>query len=231
MTPNSTSNSSSIFKDGKLKPGIYKIQNLYTDTYLDIHRHSKEVCCRPAKDLEDGRDLWEIKQFGAGYTVQRVDPGKPEQFCTPVNGIKPGTALCVAAYPVAWRVETVDDGDHRGFEYIRFYWATGNTVWDLPWTDKPNGAPVHMHLVVSQHNWQIWRLIPVKVEGAFTPPRPSPETSESGPLPSYEGDTGQSSTRAQHMELGRDELGTVVNEVTVVTTTVTTHKRYRVEDA
>jgi len=56
MTLNSTGDSSSIFKDGKLKPGVYKIQNLYSETYLDIHRHSKQVCCRPARDLE-GRGL------------------------------------------------------------------------------------------------------------------------------------------------------------------------------
>jgi len=57
MTLNSTSDSSSIFKDGKLKPGIYKIQNVRFEEYLDIHRHSMELCCRPAKDLEDGRGL------------------------------------------------------------------------------------------------------------------------------------------------------------------------------
>lgn len=68
----------------------------------------------------------------------------------------------------------------------------------------------------------------MKVEA---PLHPSSETLESGSLPSYERDAGQSSTRAQHTELERDELGTVVNEVTVVTTTITTHKRYRVEGA
>jgi len=57
MTLNSTTDSSSIFRDGKLKPGIYKIQNLFAETYLDIHLHSKKVCCRPARDLEDGRGL------------------------------------------------------------------------------------------------------------------------------------------------------------------------------
>ena len=49
--------SSSIFENGRLKPGIYKIQNLSSETYLDIHRHSKELCCRPARDLEDGGGL------------------------------------------------------------------------------------------------------------------------------------------------------------------------------
>ena len=70
----------------------------------------------------------------------------------------------------------------------------------------------------------------MKVEGAPTPLRPSSGILESGSLPPY-GDAGQSSARAQHVELERGELGTIVNEVTVVTTTVTTHKRYRVEDA
>jgi len=41
-----------IFEDGKLKPGLYKIQNLLSKTYLDIHEHSMEVCCRPASALE-----------------------------------------------------------------------------------------------------------------------------------------------------------------------------------
>ena len=71
----------------------------------------------------------------------------------------------------------------------------------------------------------------MKVESKSTPLRQSLESLEPGSLPSYEGDTGQPSTRTQHTELERDELGTVVNEVTVVTTTVTTRKRYRVEDA
>jgi len=88
MTLNSTGDSSSILKDGKLKPGIYKIQNINTETYLDIEVHTRELCCRPAENLKEGRGLvsrrsssvahtpdnlqWEIKRFGAGYTVQRV---------------------------------------------------------------------------------------------------------------------------------------------------------------
>lgn len=96
MTLNSTSGSSPIFQDGKLKPWIYKIQNIYVDTYLDIEVHSRDVCCRPAKDLGAGRGLvrrflspavrvsddqkWEIKQSGGGYTVQRVS--SPISFAT-----------------------------------------------------------------------------------------------------------------------------------------------------
>ena len=58
MTTNSTTNdSSSILRGGKLKPGIYKIQSLYTRTYLDIHEHSREVCCRPVTALEEGAGL------------------------------------------------------------------------------------------------------------------------------------------------------------------------------
>jgi len=57
MVESTTSDSSSILKDGKLKPGIYKIQNLYTQTYMDIHDHLREVCCRPATALEEGSGL------------------------------------------------------------------------------------------------------------------------------------------------------------------------------
>jgi hypothetical protein len=47
----------SIFKGGKLKPGIYKIQNLYAQTYVDINEHSRDVCCRSATALEEGKGL------------------------------------------------------------------------------------------------------------------------------------------------------------------------------
>ena len=81
---------------------------------------------------------------------------------------------------------------------------------------------------------RIWKLIPVKVESTFKPSPAFPENFGSGPLPSYNGDaTGQSSTRARHVEFEQDEFGTIVDEVTVVTTnsTVTTRKRYRAGDA
>ena len=79
--------SSSIFENGKLKPGIYKIQNIKSEAYLDIEVATREVCCRPAQNLGEGRGFvcrhllssfvsndqkWEIKNLGAGYTVQRV---------------------------------------------------------------------------------------------------------------------------------------------------------------
>ena len=76
----------------------------------------------------------------------------------------------------------------------------------------------------------MWKLIPVKSEGIFAP-RISPDTAElARSPPSYDRDEAQSSIRAEHTESGQDELGTFVNEVTVVTTTITTRKRYRVED-
>ena len=52
-----TTDPTRIFQDGKLKPGIYKIQNLRSETYLDVLQHSKEVCCRPARDPGDRKGL------------------------------------------------------------------------------------------------------------------------------------------------------------------------------
>lgn len=45
----------SIFQDGKLKPGVYKIQNIKAKTYVDIKDHVRELYCRPSTALERGR--------------------------------------------------------------------------------------------------------------------------------------------------------------------------------
>jgi len=57
MTLTSTDNSLSIFKDGKLKPGPYKIQNIFSETYLDFEVHSREICCRLGTDLGEGKGI------------------------------------------------------------------------------------------------------------------------------------------------------------------------------
>ena len=49
---------SAIFQaDGKLKPGIYKIRNIVSKTYVDIKDDVRELCGRPSATLENGRDL------------------------------------------------------------------------------------------------------------------------------------------------------------------------------
>jgi hypothetical protein len=70
----------------------------------------------------------------------------------------------------------------------------------------------------------------VTVEGAPMTPitlRPLPEAGMPGHLPSIEEEPDRPPVRAQNTVYECDELGTVVNEVTVVTTT--TRRRYRVE--
>ena len=58
MTLTSTNNPSAIFEDGKLKPGIYKIQNLCSEACVDIHESAaREVHLRSAQDLREGRGL------------------------------------------------------------------------------------------------------------------------------------------------------------------------------
>ena len=72
----------------------------------------------------------------------------------------------------------------------------------------------------------------MKVEGASTPSQLLSEILGSGSPPLYDGDTArQSPNHTQHVESELDEFGTIVNEATVTTTTITTRKKYRVEDA
>jgi hypothetical protein len=55
MAAATANDASSIFEGKKLKPGIYEIQNLYAQTYVDVDEHSRKVCCRPATALGKGR--------------------------------------------------------------------------------------------------------------------------------------------------------------------------------
>ena len=101
---------------------------------------------------------------------------------------------------------------------------------------EPRRATFQIILIqdaTASHAWQTWKLIPVNVEGTLTPAQLLSDTLGSGSLPPYcDGHpTGQTSTtHVQRDDSERDEFGTMVNEVTVVTTTstVTTRKRYRV---
>lgn len=57
MEKSSTRVFTSIFEGDKLKEGVYMIQNLHTESYLDVRLRSMELCCRPVNDLEAGRGL------------------------------------------------------------------------------------------------------------------------------------------------------------------------------
>ena len=57
MAPGSANDTSSILQDGKLKRGVYKMQNAYTRTYIDIEEHSRKLCTRPAQNLEEGNGI------------------------------------------------------------------------------------------------------------------------------------------------------------------------------
>lgn len=47
----------SILINGKLKLGIYQIQNLAGQTFVEMQESSRTLCCRPAKALSGGDGL------------------------------------------------------------------------------------------------------------------------------------------------------------------------------
>ena len=112
---------------------------------------------------------------------------------------------------------------------VSFYWGPTGKTWDLDCGSNHNGNKVRYHRYqwtmtdqfTSQvqiwhggtSSWQNWKLIPVEVAGVSAQSQPLAEAS-------YNGDPyGQSSTHAQHVESKHDGFGTIVNEVTIVTTT------------
>ena len=88
MKYSSSNTSTSIYQYGKIKPGVYKIKNVVSGTFVDIKDDARELCGRPSSSLEasrgqvslhvrlgtdvPNRKKWEILPLGAGYTIRKV---------------------------------------------------------------------------------------------------------------------------------------------------------------
>jgi hypothetical protein len=72
----SQNESGSIFREGKLKPGVYKIQNVVGQTYVDVREHSKQLCGRPATLLEGKGLVGSCSHFTQKTVVTVVFSGK-----------------------------------------------------------------------------------------------------------------------------------------------------------
>ena len=92
MTVTSTSDPASIFKDGKLKPGVYKIQNIVGQTYVDIREHTRELCGRPATVLE-GKGLVSSCLYLAPTILSLPSVGNPP-FGSRVYHTQSSVELC-----------------------------------------------------------------------------------------------------------------------------------------
>ncbi|KAF9781772.1 hypothetical protein BJ322DRAFT_1161694 [Thelephora terrestris] len=212
MTLTAEKDSPSMFEDGKLKPGIYKIQNIVGQTYVDIRDHSQELCCRPASALE-GQGLWEIVPSGPGYTIRRIEPGKPNQFCIMLSGLGNESIISVGTFPVAWRMEIAQDDRYRGCEYVCFFWGATDMAWDLrDCGSDQDRTPVQLK---DNHDNAAQAHAPV--------------SAGSSTLPPYNGNQGCTCSHQSTEASDDDGFGASVTEVTVTTTTVTTRKKYRVE--
>ncbi|KAF9777281.1 hypothetical protein BJ322DRAFT_1222315 [Thelephora terrestris] len=220
-----------------------------------------QLCCHPARDLEEGRGLWEIKRLGAGYTVQKVSPSpnsthrppsitlrsaksvEPENLSnsSPTEGIGSGAPLYASPYPVAWRVELMDEGIHSGFEYVRSESnLTGCTGVSLTLYVSFTGGQEDSNLGFTfgpqRRRYSHLEVDPVNVEHVYPCSVPSAMLS-SGSLPQDEAPVsappydGKQRCTCSHksVETDDDGFGTTVTDVTVKTTTntTTTRKKYR----
>jgi len=187
--------------------------------------------------------------------ANQVEQGRPEQYCSPAEGVGHGTPLYVSSYPVAWRVELMEDEIHRGYEYVRFYWGPKKTrAWDLHLGQRDNGTCVRRYSPIPMYHiqpfacqvhiidelpdlWQTWKFIPVNAGATFTPSQSQsamlslsslPQDEAPALAPPYDGTQRCINCSHRSVETGIDGFGTTVTEVTVTTTT--TRKKYRVEE-
>jgi len=229
MVYNSRKSGNSVFQDGRLKPGTYKIRNIVSKTFVDIKDDLRELCGRPSTVLEQGRDHWDIQPLGPGYTIRKAGnppTAQPDQYCIMLNGGN-GTVVSVSELPVAWRIEAVNDDKYRGFEYVRIYWGSTNGVWDLAqWGSARDWTKIKLEGNNNPEPCRIWELIPVEIEN-LPGHGPSPAAVPRGPsAPPYEENARNNCCACTHRtdEPSDDGYGTTVIEV------VTTRRKYRLED-
>ena len=71
----------------------------------------------------------------------------------------------------------------------------------------------------------------MEVDGISPPSQTSPGSNCLGPFPTHDGGATALRPSVHHVVSEHDEFGTIVKEVNVVTTTTTTYKKYRIEEA
>ncbi|KAF9648154.1 hypothetical protein BDM02DRAFT_3261202 [Thelephora ganbajun] len=168
MIPNDTNangaaETSSILKNGKLKPGIYQIQNLIGQTFVEMQGSARTSAVGPRRRYR--AEKWDFQPFRPGYTIRKVYPkgsSKPDLYCAMLEGLGNRSSVAVSPYPAAWKIQIVDEEKCRGFEYIRVVWSTTEMVWDLAWWgNSSDGNKVQVFAGNSTQPCQNWKLIPI----------------------------------------------------------------------
>ena len=107
MTLTSTNDYASIFKDGKLKPGVYKIQNIVSQTYVDIREHTRELCCRPAAVLEGNGLVSPCPHLAHAVVIVIIFSGKFSRWVLGIPYTRCGRGSCFARFKWTERHNTV----------------------------------------------------------------------------------------------------------------------------
>lgn len=149
--------SSSIFKDDWVKPGIYKVQSVVSEGFVDVDPNTKIFTCKTSSSAE-----WQVVRLGEGYSISKLKFGGPPEFPTVLAG-KPDkegrVPVTATEYTTTWRVEKVTDPKHPNS--VRFFWAETSQVWDL--SDYGHGEIVNYkdnNIEPGVPN-RIWKLVHV----------------------------------------------------------------------
>lgn len=163
----------------------------------------------------------------------QFDPREHEQFVTPLGGFQDWAAVRVGPDPMAWRVETVKDGNHHGYGYVRSdgvltdifeRWSSTSFQFSLGKQTNPLGSrsglwkqrrEVDVLTVDPNEPWLTHLKLKVvtyhEASDIWQMRKLTPVNVEGGflkprSLPPYEGGTGKPSTCTQRVEPERDGL-------------------------
>ena len=100
MTLTSTSGYASTFEDRKLKPGAHKIQNIVSQTYVDIRENTRELCHLPAVVLEGNGLVGSRPRLAHIVEIVTIFSGKFTLWIPDMVYIRYGRELCSNSFKV-----------------------------------------------------------------------------------------------------------------------------------
>ncbi|KAI0084556.1 hypothetical protein BDY19DRAFT_528933 [Irpex rosettiformis] len=155
--PNTDSESESVSHTEKpelrWKAGVYSLMNTTGGTCLDLSgADDKSIIGFPGHNRPNQQ--WRFESLGEGFTIRNLHT---KRYLTVEDGVAHEATLTVSAFPVAWKVDVVSEGEQVS---IRLLWP--NERYAVSLAGSGNGKPctkVHLENASPNFKWQIWRLL------------------------------------------------------------------------
>ncbi|KAL5480541.1 hypothetical protein ACEPAI_1811 [Sanghuangporus weigelae] len=138
-----------------LQPGVYYLQNLKSDTVLDLSGVNYKSII--GQSMHGGRNQqWEIGKLGTrGWFIRSLSSANGH-YLTVEKGLGDNIPLVGNEFPVAWDLR---NEPQEGEDVYGIYWPFTRFTVNLHWGSSANGSPVNLWSRNPEHRHELWRFM------------------------------------------------------------------------